>query len=175
MGAAVLAGQIAGLCAAAVLMVVYGSLLEEGPLHPLRVLAAFLLGDAALDTRNLFAPVLGLAFLQGVPVLAWSLVFGLWVNLFEARRGWSLLFLCFTLAILAQLVNVDLFAPLWLEGLWGHDLWAEEIPMRWSWLANLAFGMGLMAFPWAYEVLWGVRPQNWFGRRRTDPVDPLGA
>jgi hypothetical protein len=174
-GAAMLAGQLAGVGACALLMLGYAALLDEGVTHPLRAMASFVLGDGAFDADNWFAPLLGFAFVQIVPVFLWSVMFGLWVTLFEARRGWSLLFLCFTVAILAQLVNVDLLAPLWLEAAWGHDTWAENVPMRWSWLANLAFGMGLMSFPWAYETLWGVRPQNWFSRRRTDPVDPLGA
>ena len=175
LGTGLVAGAIGGLLAAATLMTLATSTLVRGPGYPFQVLATFMVGDAAMRDGNLPAILLGFFFLMTVPVLVWSLVFGLCVTLFEVRRGWGLAVASLLVAVVAQVVNNELVAPAWLVGLYGHDLWAELVPPSWSWIAHLAWGLGLNTFTWAYQALWGARPRNWARRRRTDPFDPLGA
>lgn len=173
-GAGVVSGIVAGLLASGVLVVSFMFFSGRGPLYPFQLVGSFIAGDTAMGELNVFGALLGMAIL-GVVAIGWSTLFGLAANVFEARRGWNLVILCAALAVVAQLVDLHLLTPLWLNNVFGHNVWAAEVPPVVGWAVHLVFGAGLLVFPQVYEVLWGVRPKNWYGRRKYDPIDPLGA
>src|SRR5512140_2837620 len=71
----VLAGQIAGLVMAVVVMLVFTLFLGKGPLYPVQVIGSFIYGDAALHGLNVPALIAGLLLHQLGPALFWGAVF----------------------------------------------------------------------------------------------------
>jgi hypothetical protein len=74
--AGAIAGQIAGLIMAVVVMAVFTIFLGKGPLYPVQVIGSFIFGDAAIQGFNLPALLAGLVLHQAGPSLFWGVVFG---------------------------------------------------------------------------------------------------
>lgn len=145
--AGALAGQIAGLVMAVVVMAVFTFVLGQGPLFPVQVIGSFVFGDAALDGVHGGAIVAGLLLHQLGPALFWGLVFGALVSRMELR-GSRLVFAGVAVGVASQVVDVHLILPFLMKALHGHDLWAEHVPVLWSWAAHIVYGLALASFPW---------------------------
>lgn len=145
--AGVLAGQAAGLLMAVVVMAVFTLFLGKGPLFPVQVIGSFVFGDAALRGFNGPAFLTGLALHQLGPSLAWGLAFGLSVHALGLREGAGLAGLAVGIGLLSQVVDVHIVGTRAFTALHGHDIWAEQVPVLWSWAAHLVFGLGLLLYP----------------------------
>jgi hypothetical protein len=145
--AGALAGQVAGLVMAVVVMAVFTLFLGTGPLYPVQVIGSLVFGDAALQGLHLPAVLAGLVLHQAGPALAWGLVFGAAVHALAPRRA-GLLALGVAVGLASQVVDVGLVVPVAMRAFQGHDLWAEHVPAFWSWAAHLVYGLSLACFPW---------------------------
>lgn len=144
----VVAGQIAGLVMAVVVMLVFTLFLGKGPLHPVQVIGSLLFGEPALHGLHVGALVAGLVLHQGGPALFWSLVFGWALHRLGVEGSARLLALGIVIGVLSQLVDVNLILPPLMRGLHGRDLWAAEVPAVWSWAAHVVYGVTLaLAYP----------------------------
>jgi hypothetical protein len=109
--AGALAGQIAGLVMAVVVMAVFTIFLGKGPLYPVQVIGSFVFGDRALDGFQPGAMFAGLLLHQLGPALAWGLAFGLLVHRFDVRSGAGLVGLGLAVGLASQVVDVLLIMP----------------------------------------------------------------
>lgn len=48
---------------------------------------------------------------------------------------------------ISQIVDVHIVGPIAFNTLHGHDIWAENVPVFWSWAAHVVFGLGLLVYP----------------------------
>ena len=151
--AGALAGQIAGLVMAVVVMAVFTLFLGKSPLYPVQVIGSFVFGDAALDGFHLGAFLAGLVLHQLGPSLFWGGVFGAIAGRLEPLSRVQLVTLGLAIGVASQLLDVHVLLPLLMEALHGHDLWAEQVPVFWSWAAHLVFGLALVCFPWVARRL----------------------
>ncbi len=147
LAAGALAGQVAGLVMAVVVMAVFTLFLGKGPLFPVQVIGSLLTGEAALHGLHLPSLLAGLVLHQAGPSLAWGLAFGALVHAAAPRRG-MLLALGIAVGLLSQLIDVGILVPVAMRALQGRDLWAAHVPAFWSWAAHLVFGLSLGCFPW---------------------------
>lgn len=143
----ILAGQVAGLIMAVVMMAVFTVFLGKGPLYPVQVIGSAVYGDAALQGFHVGAFIAGLLLHQLGPPLVWGSIFGLTVNKLDARRGGALVATAVIIGLASQVVDVNLILPPVMTALHGHNIWAEQVPAFWSWAAHLVFGLGLLVFP----------------------------
>jgi len=153
--AGALAGQIAGLVMAVVVMAVFTVFLGKGPLYPVQVIGSFVFGDRALDGFQPAALLTGLVLHQLGPSLFWGVVFGLLVSRVNVRSGSSLVALAVAVGLASQVIDVMLVLPVAMKALHGHDIWAEQVPAFWSWAAHLVFGLGLLSYGWVKARLDG--------------------
>jgi hypothetical protein len=151
--AGAIAGQIAGLIMAVVVMAVFTIFLGKGPLYPVQVIGSFVFGDAAIQGFNLPALLAGLVLHQAGPSLFWGMVFGGVLYALDVRRTGAVLLLGAIIGLASQVVDVNLVIPAAMKALHGHDIWAEQVPAFWSWAAHLVFGLGLGVFPWVHGKL----------------------
>jgi hypothetical protein len=140
---ALIAGQLAGLIMAVVVMLVFVVFLGHGPLYPVQVIGSLIFGEAALHGTHLGALVAGLLLHQGGPSIFWALVFGLAVFALNIDGRARLIALGAAVGVLSQLVDVNLMLPPIMHALHGRDIWAAEVPSLWSWAAHLVFGLAL--------------------------------
>lgn len=138
-----IAGQIAGLIMAVVVMAVFTVFLGKGPLHPVQVIGSLIFGEPALHGLHVGALIAGLLLHQGGPALFWSLVFGFALYKLNVGGGAKLLALGLGIGVLSQLVDVNLILPPLMRALHGRDLWAAEVPAFWSWAAHVVYGLAL--------------------------------
>ena len=144
----IVAGQIAGLVMAVVVMLVFTVFLGKGPLHPVQVIGSLIFGEPALHGLHVGALIAGLLLHQGGPALFWSLVFGWAVHASRIEGGARLVGLGLGIGLLSQLVDVNLILPPVMRALHGRDLWAAEVPAFWSWAAHAVYGLALaLAYP----------------------------
>jgi hypothetical protein len=144
----IVAGQIAGLVMAVVVMLVFTIFLGKGPLHPVQVIGSLIFGEPALHGLHVGALVAGLLLHQGGPALFWSLVFGWALHALHLEDGARLLALGLCVGVLSQVIDVNLILPPVMRGLHGRDLWAAEVPAFWSWAAHVVYGLALaLAYP----------------------------
>ncbi|MDP1828120.1 MAG: hypothetical protein Q8L48_32895 [Archangium sp.] len=143
---AVLAGQVAGLIMAVAMVAVFTLFLGAAWYHPVQVIGSFALGDAALP-GSFFLPAFlaGLAIHQLVATLAWSLGFGLLINKVP-RTFVNVLALGLATGVASQVFDAALFVPAIMNRFHGHNIWAENVPAAWSWLAHVVFGLGFLVF-----------------------------
>ena len=146
--AGALAGQIAGLIMAAVVMAVFALFLGKSPLYPVQVIGSLAYGDAALDGFHVGALLVGLLLHQLGPSLVWGIAFGVAVHRLDLRGGPGLIAAAVVTGLASQVIDVGLLVPLAMDALHGHDIWAEQVPAFWSWAAHVVFGLGLLSFPW---------------------------
>lgn len=159
--AGALAGQVAGLIMAAVVMFVFTVFLGRGPLFPVQVIGSFIHGDAALYGLHAPAFFTGLVLHQLGPSLFWGIAFGLVVWAADVRRGISMLVLGLMIGVMSQIVDVDLVLPRMFAALHGHDIWAENVPEGWSFAAHLVYGLSLATFPGIYRALARPFHRSW--------------
>lgn len=148
-----LAGEAAGLVMAVVMMLVFAFALGKSPLFPVQVIGSFVFGDRAIEGFNSSAIVTGLLLHQLGPSLFWGLALGWMTYAFETHRGMGLVMLGLFTGILSQIMDVNVILPAVYQGLHGHDIWAEQVPLFWSWMAHLAYGLGLVSYSWFYDRL----------------------
>ena len=147
LAAGALAGQVAGLVMAVVVMAVFALFLGKSPLFPVQVIGSIVFGDAAIQGFHLPALLAGLLVHQAGPSLAWGLVLGGAAHAVDLRRGPGLVALGVAVGLASQVVDVELVVPVVMRALHGHDLWAENVPSAWSWAAHLTFGLALACWP----------------------------
>lgn len=147
LAAGALAGQVAGLVMALVMVAVFVLVLGTGPLYPVQVIGSLAFGEAALRGIHLPAVLAGLVLHQAGPSLAWGLVLGALAHALDPRRG-GIVALGVAVGLVSQVVDVDILVPAAMRALHGRDLWAEQVPVLWSWAAHLVFGLSLACFPW---------------------------
>jgi len=155
----ILAGQIAGLIMALVMMAVFTLFLGKGPLYPVQVIGSAVYGDAALQGFHAGAFIAGLLLHQLGPPLVWGSIFGLAVHKLDAPQGGLLIATAAVVGLASQVVDVNLILPPVMNALHGHNIWAEQVPAFWSWAAHLVFGLGLLVFPKIASRL-GNRPSG---------------
>ena len=144
--AAIFAGQIAGLIMAVAMVLVFTLVLGTPWYHPVQVIGAFAFGDAALPgTLHVPGFLAGLAIHQGVATLLWSVVFGLLINRLEHNRV-NVLAVGLAIGALSQVIDINFIVPAIMNGLHGHNIWAENVPNFWSWVAHVVFGLGFLFF-----------------------------
>lgn len=143
-----IAGQIAGLIMAVVVMLVFTLFLGKGPLHPVQVIGSLIFGEPALHGLHVGALIAGLLLHQGGPALFWALVFGGASHALRVEGGARLVGLGVAVGALSQIVDVDLILPPLMRALHGRDLWAAEVPAFWSWAAHVVYGLSIaLAYP----------------------------
>lgn len=147
LAAGALAGQVAGLVMAAVVMLVFTLFLGRGPLFPVQVIGSLVYGDAAVQGFHPGALVAGLVLHQAGPSLAWGLAFALLARALRLERAGELLLAGAAVGAASQLLDVGLLVPAAMRALHGRDLWAEHVPAGWSWAAHLVFGLTLACLP----------------------------
>lgn len=158
LGAGALAGQLAGLIMAGVVMAVFVLFLGKGLLYPVQVIGSFIFGDQAIPKFHLGALVAGLLLHQLGPALFWGLVLSVVAWKLRIRRGAQIALVGAAIGVVSQLVDVHLILPVAYRALHGHDIWAEQVPVFWSWAAHLVFGLSLSIYPWVYgKIDWNSR------------------
>ena len=146
--AGAIAGQLAGLVMAVVVMAVFTVFLGKGPLYPVQVIGSFVFGDEALRGFHLPAFLAGLVLHQLGPSLFWGIAFGALASSLKPRPGLPLGALALAVGLASQAIDVHLGLAVAFPALHGHDIWAEQVPLFWSWAAHAVFGLGLLTFPW---------------------------
>ncbi|MDP2308558.1 MAG: hypothetical protein Q8P18_21235 [Pseudomonadota bacterium] len=144
-----IAGQIAGLVMAGVMMAVFALFLGKSPLFPVQVIGSFIFGDVAVQ-GGLHVPSLlaGLALHQLGASLFWGVVFALLAHTLNLRATGALVLAGLGIGVVSQVIDVNLLIPPIFTALHGHDIWTEQVPAFWSWAAHLVFGVTLATFGW---------------------------
>jgi hypothetical protein len=147
-----IAGQVAGLIMAVVVMLVFTVFLGKSPLYPVQVIGSTLFGEAALQGFHLPALLAGLIFHQLGPSLFWGFIFGVLATRVSLRTTSSALLLGLALGIVSM-VDVYVLVPFVMNKLQGVDLWAREVPMFWDWAAHIVFGASFALYPKIHSKL----------------------
>jgi hypothetical protein len=161
-GAALLAGQVAGLLFLLCLMAALKLFAGRPLLFPLHVIGALFLGPGALEHPTAGTALLGLAFNQLGPSLAWSAVYGLVAATAQERLNLNQsLMLGFIVGGFAVVVGVYLVLPELQQAVTGAPLWHRSIPKAWDWVAHAVYGLSLGGLFWLLrnrlETAWLVR------------------
>lgn len=146
--AGVLAGQVAGLVMAVAMIAVFTLFLDRSPFFPVQVIGSFVFGDAAVSGFHGPAFVAGLVLHQLGPSLFWGALFGLVAGSVRATTTGALLAWGLAIGALSQIVDVNMLLPPLYETLHGHNIWAENVPDAWSWVAHLVYGAALACYGW---------------------------
>lgn len=146
LAAGALAGQASGLIMAVVVMAVFTLFLGKGPLFPVQVIGSTVFGEAGLQGFHLGAFLAGLVLHQAGPSLGWGLALGLAAYALKVHRGAAFAVLAVVIGLASQVIDVGLIVPAVMKALHGKDLWAENVPLFWSWAAHLVFGLGLLLY-----------------------------
>ncbi len=145
-------GQAAGFFMLVTMMVSFTVFLDKAWYHPVQVIGAFALGDEALGAFSFTAFSAGLVIHQLIASFAWSLAFGALIN--KAQRTVSnVLALGLALGVASQIAGAALIAPTVMGQLHGHNIWAEQVPQTWSWIAHLVFGASFLLYIPVRQVL----------------------
>jgi hypothetical protein len=124
------------------------------PLQPLNVIATLRYGEGALLVLPATGYLWALAFHAGMAAL-WGMVYGLLATALRVdKSAWGPIVLGLVIGLAAQIVDVNLLSPAVFGGLWGHDIWRENVSPIASWVAHIAFGLGFCAFPTIFRRLW---------------------
>jgi len=157
----VIAGQVAGLAMAFVMMALFTTFLDKSPFYPLALIGRAFLDGVPRDHVSPRAIAVGLLVHQLGPSLVWGVVFGLVVWTFHPRSGKALLMLGLIVGAVAHVVDVQVILPAvghagraWIAGLGPvhvNNTWTGDMPVPLSWIAHLTFGLGLSLHPWSYD------------------------
>lgn len=148
--AGVFTAEIAALIMAAVMMAAFTISLGKNPLFPVQVIGSFILGGSVIETLSAKAVVAGLALHLFGPTLFWGVVFGVFINLLNVCRGTTLFIIGLGIGIMSQIADASVVSGLFTL-LHGHNIWAENVPLVWSWAAHLVFGVSLGLYPIMYR------------------------
>ncbi|MEW5848137.1 MAG: hypothetical protein AB2A00_04955 [Myxococcota bacterium] len=143
LAAGAITGELAGVVMMTVLVVAFPLAMGRSPLVPLQVIGAFVFGDTATEAAHLPSLVAAVVLHLMGPSLLWGLVAGALVFALNVRRFPSLLPLGLMVGVLAQVVDVNMVLPPAFQALHGHNIWAENIPTFWSWVAHVVYGLTL--------------------------------
>lgn len=144
--AAVLTGQVAGLIMAVAMIAVFVLFLGKPWYFPVQVIGSMALGDQALPgTFFLPAFLAGLALHQLAATVLWSVVFGFVIHNVH-QTTINLLAVGLGVGAFSQMVDVSFVVPVLMNRLHGHNIWAENVPNMWSWIAHLVFGACFVLF-----------------------------
>jgi hypothetical protein len=146
LSAAAIAGQIAGLVMAVVVMLVFGLFLGKSPLYPVQVIGSLIFGEEALRGLHVPALLTGLILHQLGPSLFWGLVFGLGVYAFKLEGTIKLATLGLLVGIFSQAMDSNVLVPAAFQAMGSPDLWAREVPVAWSWAAHVVYGLCLAVY-----------------------------
>jgi hypothetical protein len=162
MGAALIAGQVAGLLFLVCLMVALKLVAGRPLLFPLHVIGALLLGPGALEHPTAGTALLGVAVHQLGPSLLWSALYGVIAATATERLDLNKsMMLGFILGGFAVVLGVYFVLPELQRAVTGASLWDRNIPKVWSWVAHGVYGLSLGGFFWLLrnrlETAWLVR------------------
>jgi hypothetical protein len=169
-GAALIAGQVAGLLFVLCLMVTLALTAGRPLLFPLHVIGALVLGPGALEHPTAGTALVGLLFNQLVPSLAWSAIYGLVAATAKERLNLNhALMLGFIMGGFAVVVGVYLVLPPFQKAITGANVWGPNIPKLWDWVAHGVYGLSLGGLFWLLrnrlETAWlmkhGVAKRAW--------------
>jgi len=146
------AGQIAGLVFLAAWVIAYLGFRSGEPFDwPIRVVASFVLGEAALGSATALVWVVGILVNQLLPALFWSMAFA-WVAMsprFTVRMS-TCVSLGLFIGLASMWIDVFFLIPPLMGVLHDQDLWWRHLPRAWDWIAHIAYGMSL---GWFFAVL----------------------
>lgn len=146
------AGQLAGLVFLGVWVIAYLGFLSSEPFDwPIRVVASFILGEAAITSPTALTYVLGILVNQLLPALFWSMAYA-WVVMsprFVVRMS-TCVGLGLFIGLAAMWIDVFFLIPPLMGILHDHDLWWVYLPRAWDWIAHIAYGISL---GWFFAVL----------------------
>jgi hypothetical protein len=142
---ALVAGQFAGVVMALSLIIVFATFFGQPWFFPVQVIGSMVVGPSAVEGSFVFSAfVVGLVLHQLVSAV-WSLVFGLMVNRLSPTF-FNVVFSGLTVGLISQVLDTRLLVPTLMTSLHKVDLWAENVPPLWSWVAHLLFGLSLALF-----------------------------
>jgi hypothetical protein len=151
--AGVAAGQFAGLVMASAIMLGFAGVVGTSALLPFQVVGSLVFGQAAMvHEAHLPAFLAGLAIHQLGPSLAWGLVMGAGSYAMRAVRGTQVLILGLGIGIAAQVIDVNFALGMAYQVAGIRDIWLQNAPSLWSWLAHFLFGVVLaLSYPLAWK------------------------
>src|SRR5262249_39938898 len=101
--------------------------------------------------NELVTAAVGFAVHLAIPSLVWGVGYGVLDVLTRPQRASTLLLSGLVVGVLAQVIDVMILLP-WLAGLGVvHDAWTPNVHRVVSWLAHIAYGIGLSFYPWKYD------------------------
>jgi hypothetical protein len=147
--AGAIAGQVAGLAMAVVMVAVFALFLGKPWYFPVQVIGAFALGDVGVQGGfHLPSFLAGLVLHQLGPSLFWGVVFGLVVHALRTHTAGGLLVIGLAIGIISQVIDVSLLIPWLYTRLQGHDIWSANVPNSWSTAAHVVYGLTLATLGW---------------------------
>ncbi len=145
-------GQIAGLIMAVAIILVFVIFLGKSFYFPVQVIGSPLFGEAGLQNFHLLAFLVGLCLHQFGPSLLWGFIFGLIATRYPIRSTRIGLAMGLGLGIVSM-VGPYLLIPIVMQTMQGVDIWAREVPIVWSWIAHIVFGVSFALFPMVHEKI----------------------
>jgi hypothetical protein len=143
--AALVAGQLAGVVMALSLIIVFAAFFGQPWFFPVQVIGSMVVGPSAVEGSFVFSAfVVGLLLHQVVSAV-WSLVFGVMVNRLSPTF-FNVVFSGLTVGLISQVLDTRLLVPTVMMSIHHVNLWAENVPPLWSWVAHLLFGLSLALF-----------------------------
>lgn len=122
--------------------------------QPLNVIATLRYGEAALFSLPASGYLWALAFHLGLAAL-WGMLYGVLATALRVdKSAWAPLVLGVIIGLAAQIIDVNLLSPAVFGGLYGHDIWRENVAPAASWIAHVGFGLGFAVFPSVFRSLW---------------------
>jgi hypothetical protein len=152
MSAGVVAGVVGGLTMALALFALFQFVLGKSPFLSFTLVGATVLADA----RGAAAPepltgLVGFVAHFAIPSVGWGVVYGILDVLTRPQRASTLLFMGLAVGALAQVIDVMVLLPPLAAARVVGDAWIRNVPALISWLAHLAYGVGLSFYPWKYD------------------------
>lgn len=142
----IVAGQLAGLVMAGVVMIVFALVLGKNLFFPVQVIGSALFGESALKAFNPAAILAGVLLHQAGPSLLWGIVFGLLASGLAITSVRSSLALGILIGVVSM-IGPYLLIPAVMNALHGTDFRNREVPLLWDWAAHIVFGLSFAVFP----------------------------
>jgi len=143
--AALVAGQLAGVVMALSLIIVFSAIFGQPWFFPVQVIGSMVVGPSAVEGTFVWSAfAIGLVLHQLVSAV-WSLAFGVIVNRLSPTY-FNVVFSGLTVGLISQVLDTRLLVPTVMLSVHQVNLWAENVPPLWSWVAHLLFGLSLTLF-----------------------------